>query len=83
MKTEMMLLLMTDGRPVLRLSEVANLLSLGARTVQNKIYKKELPFPMFKLGGSGDWVAYIPDVAAYIDAERESASTSWRKARMR
>ncbi|MET3373734.1 putative DNA-binding transcriptional regulator AlpA [Variovorax boronicumulans] len=83
MKTEMMLLLMTDGRPVLRLSEVADLLSLGARTVQNKIYKKDLPFPMFKLEGSGDWVAYIPDVAAYIDAQRASALTCWNEARMR
>lgn len=81
MKTEMMLLLMTDGRPILRLSEVADLLSLGARTVQNKIYKKDLPFPMFKLGESGEWVAYIPDVAAYIDAQRALALTSWNEAR--
>jgi hypothetical protein len=73
MKTEMMLLLQTDGRPTLKLSEVAALLSIDPRTAQNKIYSHRMPFPMFKLGDSGDWVAHVSDVAKYIDEQREAA----------
>lgn len=73
MKTEMMLLLQTDGRPTLNLSEVAALLSLEPRSVQNKIYKHAMPFPVFKLGDSGDWMAHISDVARYIDEQRDAA----------
>lgn len=73
MKTEMMLLIQTDGRPTLKLSEVAALLSIDPRTAQNKIYAHRMPFPMFKLGDSGDWVAHVSDVAKYIDDQREAA----------
>lgn len=73
MKTEMMLLIQTDGRPTLKLSEVAALLSIDPRTAQNKIYKRAMPFPMFKLGDSGDWVAHVSDVAKYIDDQRDAA----------
>lgn len=74
MKTEMMLLIQTDGRPTLNLSEMASLLNLGPRSLQNKIYKKATPFPVFKLGESGDWVAHISDVAQYIDNQRDAAA---------
>lgn len=73
MKTEMMLLIQTDGRPTLNLGEIASLLSISPRTAQNKIYEHRLPFPVFKLGDSGDWVAHISDVAKYIDEKREEA----------
>lgn len=74
MKTELMLLLQTDGRPTMNLSEIAGLLNLDPRTVQNKIYAGRMPFPVFKLGVSGDWVAHISDVATYIDQQRAAAS---------
>lgn len=74
MKTELMLLITTDGAPTMTVSQVAKLLNIDPRTAQNKIYKKTLPFPMFKLGDSGDWVAHISDVAGYIDTQRESAA---------
>lgn len=73
MRTEMMLLLQTDGRPTMNLSEMSALLSLDPRSMQNKIYKRATPFPVFKLGDSGDWVAHISDVAQYIDDQREAA----------
>lgn len=73
MRTEMMLLIQTDGRPTLKLCEVAALLSIDPRTAQNKIYAHRMPFPMFKLGDSGDWVAHVSDVAKYIDDQREAA----------
>jgi len=73
MKTEMMLLIQTDGRPTLNLTEIASLLSIEPRTAQNRIYAKRMPFPVFKLGESGDWVAHISDVAEYIDGQREAA----------
>lgn len=72
MKTELMLLLLVN-RPVLSLEEVANLLSLNARSLQNKIYRREVPFPMFKMLESGSWVAHVSDVAAYIDAQKWDA----------
>lgn len=74
MKTELMLLVQTDGRPTMNLSEMAALLSLDPRSLQNKIYKRTAPFPVFKLGDSGDWVAHISDIAKYIDDQREAAT---------
>lgn len=76
MKTELMLLMQTDGRPTLKLSEIASLLSIDPRTAQNRIYAKRMPFPVFKLGESGDWVAHISDVAEYIDSQREAAKAA-------
>jgi predicted DNA-binding transcriptional regulator AlpA len=81
MKTEMMLLIQTDGRPTLSLPEIAQLLGVGSRTVQNKIYERRLPFPVFKLGDSGEWVAHISDVAGYIDSQRDEATKLLQKAR--
>lgn len=69
----MMLLIQTDGRPTLNLAEVSKLLSIEPRTAQNRIYAHRMPFPMFKLGDSGDWVAHVSDVAKYIDEQRDAA----------
>lgn len=79
MKTEMMLLIQTDGRPVLGIGDIAKLLSVSIRSVQNKIYKAALPFPTFKLADSGEWVAHVSDVAAYIDKERDTAAKELEK----
>ncbi|MDM0010123.1 pyocin activator PrtN family protein [Variovorax sp. J22G73] len=75
MKTELMLLLLVN-RPVLRLHEVANLLSLDPRSLQNKIYRRQVPFPMFKMLWSGSWVAHVSDVAAYIDEQKRDAEAA-------
>lgn len=71
MKTVLALLL-THDTPVMSLDEVAELFGIGARTLENRIYAKECPVPMFKLGGK--WAAHINDVAAYIDAQRVAAT---------
>lgn len=73
MKTELMLLIQTDGRPVLDMKHLASLLNLTERSVQNRIYKRAMPFPTFKMADTGDWVAHVSDVAAYIDAQRDEA----------
>jgi len=73
MKTEMMLLIQTDGRPVLGINDIAALLNISPRSVQNKIYRNEMPFPTFKMADGGEWQAHISDVAAYIDQQRENA----------
>lgn len=70
MKTEMALLLTYDG-PTMTDQHVADLLGVGVRTLENKIYAKECPIPMFKLGSN--WVAHVSDVAKYIDNQREAA----------
>jgi len=71
MKTYVALLIMTDGRPVMNLTELGKLLGREVRTLQNKVYNKTLPFPTFKL--DGEMVAHVEDVAAYIDAQRAAA----------
>jgi excisionase family DNA binding protein len=70
MKTEFALLLQYE-RPTLTGEEVANLLGIGERTLENRIYKKECPIPMFKMGSK--WAAHVSDVAAYIDSQRAEA----------
>lgn len=70
MKTELALLL-THDTPVMTLEEVADLFGVSARTLENRIYKKECPVPMFKMGGK--WAAHIADVAKYIDDQRADA----------
>ncbi|MDH4449914.1 MAG: pyocin activator PrtN family protein [Rhodoferax sp.] len=74
MKTELMLLIQTDGRPTMTVADMSRLLNLTPRSVQNRIYKKDLPFPVFKLADSGEWVAHVSDVALHIDTQREEAA---------
>ncbi len=71
MKTELALLL-THDRPVMMADEVAELMGIGERTLENKIYPQSCPIPMFKLGSR--YAAHINDVAKYIDAQRASAT---------
>jgi hypothetical protein len=74
MKTELMLLIQTDGCPTMTVAEMSKLLNLSPRSVQNRIYKKDMPFPVFKLADSGEWVAHVSDVATHIDTQREEAA---------
>lgn len=70
MKTELALLLTHDG-PTMTHEQVATLLGIGARTLENRIYANECPIPMFKVGTK--WAAHISDVAKYIDDQRAAA----------
>lgn len=74
MKTEMMLLIMTDGCPTLNLGQCARLLNMQPRSLLNRIYAKKTPFPMFQLEGSSEWCAHVSDVASHIDSTREAAA---------
>ncbi len=70
MKTEMALLLTYD-KPVMTLEELATLMGLGSRSLENKIYAGECPVATFKIGNK--WHAHITDVAKYIDDQRAEA----------
>lgn len=73
MNTELMLLLYTDGRPILHLREIAGLLGIEPKMVQRAIHSSAMPFPCFTLGVSPDYVAHVSDVAAYLDDQRRTA----------
>lgn len=70
MKTELALLL-THDRPTMTAAQVADLLGITERTLENQIYAARCPIPMFKMGSK--FAAHIADVAAYIDAQRAEA----------
>lgn len=70
MKTELALLL-TYSNPVMTAAQVAELMGISERTLENKIYDKSCPIPMFKLGSK--YAGHISDVAKYIDAQRAGA----------
>jgi excisionase family DNA binding protein len=74
MLTSLALLAITDGMPVLNVGQIAKLLNLDRRTVQNRIYSREkpLPFPVWKEGA--EHFAHVADVAAYVDRMRELAA---------
>jgi hypothetical protein len=71
MKTELALLMMTDGRPTMCLEEMAKLRHIDPRTALNQIAAKRFPFPVFKDGAG--WFAHVADVAKWIDEKREQA----------
>lgn len=73
-RTELMLLMQTDGRPTLNLEEVAKLLNMTRPSLLNRVYAKTTPFPMFQLEGSSEWQAHVTDVAAHIDKQRAAAA---------
>lgn len=73
MKTELMLLIQTNGCPTMTVAAMSNLLNMTPRSVQNRIYAKTMPFPVFKLADSGEWVAHVSDVATHIDTQRKAA----------
>lgn len=71
MKTELALLL-THDKPIMTAAQVADLLGITERSLENQIYAGRCPLPMFKVGSK--YHAHISDVAAYIDAQREQAA---------
>lgn len=73
MRTELALLL-THDRPVMYAGEVAELLDITERSLENQIYEQRCPIPMFKLGSK--WAAHVSDVAAYIDRQASEARNS-------
>ena len=70
MKTELALLLTYDG-PTMSLDEVAELMGITPRSLENQIYAERCPIPMFKVGTK--YAAHIADVANYIDSQRAAA----------
>lgn len=70
MKTELALLLTHDS-PTMTAAQVADLLGISERTLENQIYAERCPIPMFKIGSK--FAAHISDVAAYIDIQRAEA----------
>jgi hypothetical protein len=70
MKTELALLLQYES-PTMTLEEVAEILQLTPRSLENQHYAKRCPIPLFKMGNKLQ--AHISDVAAYIDGQRAEA----------
>lgn len=58
--------------PVMTLDQVAALMGIGPRALENNIYAEKCPIPMFKLGSK--WHGHVSDVAKYIDAQRADAT---------
>lgn len=71
MRTELALLLMTDGNPTMSLEQIAKLRGIDFRTAQNKVYAKNLGIPVWKDGGQ--WFAHVSDVAYWMDSQRIEA----------
>jgi hypothetical protein len=74
-KTELALLLQYE-RPTLNAAEVADLLDITERSLENQIYAERCPIPMFKMGSK--WAAHVADVAEYIDRQRADARNAAR-----
>jgi hypothetical protein len=70
MKTELALLL-THDKPIMMAAEVADLLGISERTLENQFYAQRAPITLFKVGSK--LAAHITDVAEYIDRQRADA----------
>lgn len=75
MRTELALLLQYE-KPILTATEVAELLDINERTLENQIYAERCPIPMFKMGSK--WAAHVADVAEHIDRKRAEARNAPR-----
>lgn len=64
MKTELALLL-THDKPIMTAAQVADLLGITERSLENQIYAERCPIPMFKVGSK--YAAHITDVAGHVD----------------
>ncbi len=73
MKTELALLLHFNG-PTLSLEQLAELMQITPRALENQHYAGRCPIVLFKLGSK--LCAHVSDVAAYIDAQREQATNA-------
>jgi hypothetical protein len=70
MKTELALLLIYE-QPTMTLEQVATLMEITPRSLENQHYAQRCPIPLFKVGSKLQ--AHISDVAAHIDAQRAGA----------
>ena len=64
------LLMAQFNTPTLGVRDLAKLMGLEPRTVENQIGRGDFPIKTFKLGSKS--VAHIQDVANHIDACREA-----------
>ena len=72
MLTELALLTLTEGRPIMSLAELAKLRNIDRRTALNQIHLNRFPVPIWK-DGSG-YFAHVGDVARWLDSQRELAT---------
>lgn len=70
MRTELALLL-TYEQPTMTLEQVAALMEITPRSLENQHYGDRCPIPLFKVGSKLQ--AHISDVAKYIDEQRAGA----------
>jgi hypothetical protein len=77
MRTDLALLLLTDGEPTMPLTRVAKMMRISERTALNKVYDNTLGMPAFKLGA--DWVVHVSDLAAHIETKRDEAKNLLRQ----
>jgi hypothetical protein len=70
MKTELALLLAYES-PVMSLEQVADLMRITPRSLENQHYDNRCPIPLFKVGSKLS--AHVSDVAEYIDTQRAGA----------
>ncbi len=68
------ILLAKYNSPRMNLDQIADFMNLDPATVQNRIYARRMPFPVYK-EGSGHF-ADINDVAAYLQEMRNSAKAA-------
>jgi len=80
MKTDLYLLMLTEGRPIMSVDELAKLLGLNKRTLENRHYAQTLGIPLFKIEG-GTLFAHVADVAAHIESQRFAATALLQQAR--
>ena len=66
------ILLAKYNSPRLNLEQIADFMNVSVQTVQNRIYAKTLPFPVYK-EGNGHF-ADLSAVAAYMDDRRLMAA---------
>jgi Pyocin activator protein PrtN len=78
MKTELALLMLTDGRPSMTLEELAKLRNIDPRTAMNQIHGRRFPIPVWKDGAG--YFAHVGDVAQWLDAKREQAARESQRA---
>lgn len=71
MRTDLYLLMLTEGRPFMRLDELAKLVNMTEPSLKNKIRDKRFAILTFRL--DGELVAHVSDVAKYIEDERAAA----------
>ena len=69
------ILLAKYNAPRLNLAQIADFMNVDTSTVQNRIYARKMPFPVYK-EGSGHF-ADINDVAAYMDQMSKAARDAY------